>query len=545
MRLFSILCFILLGFSMQAQLLDSKPSNFTRADSLRGSLRPERSHFDVLKYNLDISLDIKNKSIRGFNEITAKVLYEQRFMQLDLFKNMQIDSVIYQGRTLAYEREGNAFFIDFEKKLPAKKQIVFSVYYSGKPKVAVNAPWDGGFIFSKDKNGNPWVSVAVQGTGASLWYPNKDHLSDEPESARIHVSVPNGLMNVSNGRLLGKKAISPDLTRWSWEVKNPINNYNIILNVGDYTLIKDEHKGLDLHYYVLSYNEDKARQHFKEVKPMMDCFYEKFGAYPFIEDSYKLVETPYLGMEHQSAVAYGNQFNNGYLGRDLSGTGVGLKWDFITIHESAHEWFGNSISASDIADLWIHEAFTTYAESIYVECRWGKEDALKYLYGIRANIKNQSPIIGTYGVNHEGSADMYYKGANMLNTLRSIIGDDKEWWTLLKAFSLNFKHQVTNTQEVVDFFEVHTSVEVSPIFLQYLNYPDLPELQIKEKQGKLFGRWVADVPNFSMPIRLGNQQKNKVFDLNTQWQTIDFDLSLDEIGYPRAEYYIRFKRIKK
>lgn len=532
--------FILLGitFAGHSQVLSHKQGKYTKADSLRGSLRPERTNFDVLKYDLRVKVNPEKQFISGVNKITLKVLKPAQRLQLDLFENMKVDSIVFKNKSLRYTREFNAVFIDFPFPLDGNKNINIDFYYSGNPIVAKNAPWDGGFIFSKDKNGKPWVSVAVQGTGASLWYPNKDHLSDEPEEAEIHVAVPNGLMNVSNGRFTGKKELNDGYTQWSWKVKNPINNYNIILNIGDYVHIHDTHKDLDLDYYVLSYNEEKARKQFEEVKPMMDCFYEKFGAYPFVEDSYKLVETPYLGMEHQSAVAYGNGFENGYLGRDLSGTGVGLKWDFITIHESAHEWFGNSITAADIADMWIHESFTSYAESVYVECRWGKEDALTYLFGLRRSIGNQSPIIGDYGVNSEGSGDMYYKGANMLNTIRSVINNDKKWWALLKDFSLTYKHQIIDTPTVINFFEQRTKAHLSPIFDQYLKYARLPELQLKEENNKVYARWKTDVDNFDMPLRFTVDGKEILVNPTTEWKKMPFKKSLEDVKINLRDYYI-------
>src|SRR5690606_32974746 len=326
-------------------------------------------------------------------------------------------------------------------------------YYSGNPKVAKNAPWDGGFVFKKDDNGKPWVGVAVQGTGASLWYLVKDHESDAPDNgASIKVAVPNGLMNVSNGRFKGSEDLKNGYTRWDWEVKNPINNYDITVNIADYVHIHDNYKGLDLDYYVLSYNKEKAEEQFKQVKPMMECFQTKFGEYPFKEDGYKLVETPYLGMEHQSAVAYGNNYKMGYRGGDLSYTGVGLTFDYIIIHETGHEWFGNSITSKDIADMWIHESFTTYSETVYLECKLGYDKAMQYVYGQRMGVRNDKPVIGIFGVNREGSGDMYYKGALMLNTIRHIVNDDDKWWAMLLKYSETYKKQVIEGQDVINFF---------------------------------------------------------------------------------------------
>ncbi|PZD77255.1 M1 family metallopeptidase [Mesonia sp. K7] len=535
---FFILTCLLISLCGNAQLLDGKRQKYTKADTLRGSLRPERTNFDMLKYNLNLKVEPDKKYISGYNKITFEVLESGKKMQLDLFENMQIDSIIYKNDALKYTREANAVFIHFPKELKKGKKESLTFYYSGNPTIARTPPWDGGFIFTKDKNNKDWVSVAVQGTGASLWYPNKDHQSDEPEEAEIHIAAPNGLMNVSNGRLTGKKDLKNGFTQWSWKVTNTINNYNIIINIGDYVHIEDEYKDLDLDYYVLSYNKEKAIKHFAEVKPMMDCFYEKFGTYPFEEDSFKLVETPYLGMEHQSAVAYGNQYVNGYLGNDLSKTGVGLRWDFITIHESAHEWFGNSITASDIADMWIHEGFTSYAEAVYIECRWGKEDALTYLYGLRNSIGNQEPIIGDYGVNSEGSADMYHKGANMINTIRSVINDDEKWWKLLKDFSLTFKHQITTSEEVIAFFEENTKENLTPIFKQYLYFSKLPELEIKKEDNVVYYRWKANAENFNMPLNvLINGKETRIFP-TPDWKSFDNGIDKKNIKVNEREFYI-------
>lgn len=433
------------SFIIFCSLSFSQVRPYTEADSLRGSLRAERA-YEVLKYHLQVRLDPEERFISGFNTISFKAEEDLPLMQIDLFENMKVDSIIHKNKPLKYERRHNAVFVTLEQ--PLKKETVDSVrfYYSGNPHVARNAPWDGGFVFTKDEDGNHWIAVAVQGTGASLWYPNKDHQTAEPKEVLIEAEVPNGLMNVSNGRFVGKKDMGDGYTRWSWKVNNPINNYNIVLNIANYAHFSDTyksmgHQDLDLDYYVLPYNLEKAKKHFEEVKPMMDCFYEKFGEYPFVEDGFKMVETPYLGMEHQSAVAYGNQYMKGYLGRDLSGTGVGLEWDYIIIHESGHEWYGNSITTQDIADMWVHEGFTSYTEGVYVECRWGKEKGLEYLKGLRRGISNRAPLIGDYGVNRRGSGDMYSKGSNLLNTIRSIYNDDDLWWKTLKNYTETYKHQ--------------------------------------------------------------------------------------------------------
>ena len=505
MKKILVLSFIIFNF----QLLSAQETT-TRKDSLQGGLRPERTCFDVLHYDLNIKVNPEEKSVVGYNNITFKVINTTSKIQLDLFANMQIDSIVFNSKKLNYKREFNAVFIDFPTTLIKGTETQnLTFYYSGKPIIAKNAPWDGGFVFTKDNQGKPWIGVACQGTGASLWYPVKDSQSDEPDfGASIKVAVPNGLMNVSNGRFMGsvplfENGIKNGYTRWDWEVKNPINTYSITVNIGDYVNIHENYKGLDLDYYVLRENETAARMHFEEVKPMMDCFQSKFGPYPFSDDGYKLVETPYLGMEHQSAVAYGNKYIKGYLGNDRSGTGIGLLFDYIIIHESGHEWFGNSITSKDIADMWIHEGFTCYTENVYVECQYGYEKGQQYVNGCKRNIDNSSPIIGTYGVNKEGSTDMYEKGALFLNTLRHIVNNDEKWWKILLKYSETFRHKIINTETVVSFFNTETGMNLTPVFNQYLRHKNIPELLVSmDKKRHLVLKWKTDEPNFVMPVEV-------------------------------------------
>lgn len=494
---------------------------FTRRDSLHGGLRVERTAYDVLRYDLNIAIDPEKKSIAGYNDITFKVVENTNKIQIDLFENMLVDSIILGNKKLHYKREFDAVFVDFETALLKNSQQKLRFYYSGNPIIAKNAPWDGGFVFATDKNNKPWIAVAVQGTGASLWFPVKDSQTDEPDhGATIKVAVPNGLMNVSNGRFKGSEDLKNGYTRWDWEVKNPINNYDMTVNIADYAHIHDHYKGLDLDYYVLSYNKDKAIKHFEEVKPMMDCFQSKFGTYPFVEDGYKLVETPYLGMEHQSAVAYGNKYQMGYLGSDPSGTGNGLLFDFITIHESGHEWFGNSITSKDVADMWIHESFTCYTETVFLECQFGVEKANAYINGLKKNVANDKPIIGQYGVNNEGSGDMYYKGALMLHTIRNIINDDQKWWKLLLDFSNNFRHQIIDTKAVIDFFNTETGIYLTPVFNQYLRHDTIPTLEIRKVKNKFEYRWKTTEPNFEMPVEITAANKTVRLKATNKWQTV-------------------------
>jgi len=519
MKKISIITFLFLANYVSAQ-------NFTRKDSLQGGFSFERMCFDVQRYDLNITLNPDERSIVGYNDITFKAIKPSNTIQLDLFENMQVDSIVFEHKRLPSKREFGAVFITFDKTLPvddSHKKLRF--YYSGKPIVAKNAPWDGGFVFDKDTNGKPWIGVAVQGTGASLWYPVKDSQSDEPDlGASIKVAVPNGLMNVSNGRFIRSEELKNGYTSWLWEVTNPINTYNITVNIGDYVHIHDKHKDLDLDYYVIRGNEEKAKNHFEEVKPMMDCFQSKFGNYPFAEDGYKLIETPYLGMEHQSAVSYGNKYRKGYLGGDSSGTGIGMLFDYIVIHETGHEWFGNSITSRDIADMWIHEGFTTYSETVFVECLYGYDKAMEYINGQKNLVENKKKIIGSYGVNDEGPTDKYYKGSLLLNTLRHIINDDAKWWSIILKFAENYRHQIIDTKIVVDFFNAESKMNLNPIFNQYLNHKNIPVLEFKQNEKDFFYRWKTDVPSFEMPVDVVfNQNKIRLFPTN-DWKKLAFKI---------------------
>ena len=512
----------------------------TRKDTLQGGLRPERTCFDVLQYDLNIKINPDDKSIVGYNGITFKVVNNTSKIQLDLFENMQIDSIIFNTKKLKYVREFNAVFIDFPEVLNANLNQSILFYYSGRPIIAKRAPWDGGFVFTKDKQGKPWIGVACQGTGASLWYPVKDSQSDEPDyGATIKVAVPNGLMDVSNGRFMGSEDLKDGYTRWDWEVKNPINTYSINVNIADYAHIHENYKGLDLDYYVLSENEAKARIHFEEVKPMMDCFQTKFGTYPFANDGYKLVETPYLGMEHQSAVAYGNKYLKGYLGNDRSRTGIGLLFDYITIHESGHEWFGNSVTAKDSADMWIHEGFTTYSESVYVECQYGYDKGQQYINGLKSNVDNDRPIIGPYGVNKEGSGDMYDKGALLLNTLRHIIDSDEKWWKMILKYSETFRKKIIDTETVVTFFNTESGLNLTAIFDQYLRHAAIPVLEIKVKKGRFQYRWKADENQFAMPVVVKIKGKRARIIPTTSWITSKFKVkSIKDVEVMTNDFFI-------
>ena len=520
-------CFLLsiLFFLMppsKAQLLQKK-SEFSRADSLRGSITTERAWWDVTFYDLHLTIHPGDSTINGYNHMTYRVTDSPRQMQIDLQQPLQIDRIQQAGENLSYSRKKDAFFLDIPDTLNIDSLYTLSVYYSGKPKVAENAPWDGGFVWAQDSLGNPWIATANQGLGASVWWPNKDHQSAEPDSMDISITVPKPLVNVSNGRLKNKTD-HQDMTTYTWHVDNPINNYNVAINTGNYVNFKETFDGakgeLDLSYWVLEQDLEKAKEQFKQVKPMMRCFEEWFGPYPFYEDSFKLVQTPHLGMEHQSAVAYGNNFENGYKGTDLSGTGWGMKWDFIIIHEAAHEWWGNSITTNDIADMWVHEGFTSYSDSIYVECRFGREAGAEYTRGLRDRIKNERPITGKYGLNDEGSGDMYYKGNNMLHTIRQIVDNDSTWKSILRGLQQTFRHQTVDASEVERYIIRHSGKDLDDLFDQYLHYTDIPVLQYYIENDYMYYRWKADIPHFNMPLKvmLDDEGYSFIYPTSTRWK---------------------------
>lgn len=505
MLFIGLLCCVFGG--AHAQLLD-EPKTFSRADSLRGQLTPLRTCYDIDYYHLDVRVDPDRQYISGSNLFRFTATADFAALQFDLFENLTVEKVVYHGETLPVKREFNAVFIQFPEPIAAGQVDSFTVHYSGRPIQAKKAPWDGGFVFKTDANGNHWIATACQGLGASAWWPNKDHLTDEVDSMLISVRVPNGLINVSNGRLRSRVDMNDGYTRFDWFVSNPINNYNVALNIGDYVHLTDTFRGekgvLDLDYWVLRKNEAKARTHFREnVKPMLRAFEYWFGPYPFYSDGYKLVETPYLGMEHQSAIAYGNKYENGYLGVDGSGTGWGMKWDFIIVHESGHEWFGNNITASDLADMWIHESFTNYSEALYIEYHYGKRASREYLFGNRSSIQNNTPIIGQYGVNNEGSADMYNKGGVLLNMVRTIIDNDERWRQILRGLNQQFHHRTVTYTDIVSYISEKAGKDLSKVFAQYVRHPNIPTLAFRfDKDGAVSCHWIADVAGFDMPVRI-------------------------------------------
>ncbi|MBO9572420.1 MAG: M1 family metallopeptidase [Chitinophagaceae bacterium] len=514
-------------------------AQFTSQDTLRGTITPERAWWDAVRYDITVKPDFKTKTITGKNIITCKALADGNRMQIDMQQPMKITSALCEKKPLNFTRNGNVFYLDFPRTIKKDQTIKIDIDFEGKPREAVNPPWDGGWIWKKDKAGNPWMSVACQLLGASVWYPCKDHQSDEPESASLTILVSDSLIGVGNGRLIDKKPGS-----YTWEVTNPINNYTIIPYIGKYVNWTEEYNGekgkLDLSYWVLQQDEEKAKKQFQQVPGMLKCFEHWFGPYPFYEDSYKLVESPHLGMEHQSAVAYGNGFENGYLGKDLSGSGWGKKWDYIIIHESGHEWFANNITTKDAADMWVHEGFTTYSEVVFTECQSGKEAADEYCRGLRNNIDNDIPIIGHYGVNKEGSGDMYFKGANMIHTIRQIFNDDDKFREMLRSMNKDFYHQTVTTQQIEKYISDHAGSDLSKIFDQYLRTTKIPTLEYKYNNDTLSYRWTNCIEGFNMPIKVVGSGSSVWIYPETEWKSTGVKNGAN--FKPDPNFYVNSKR---
>jgi aminopeptidase N len=493
-------------------LAQGQQPEFTRADTLRGSITPERAWWDLNYYHLSVEIYPETKSIVGSNSILYTVEKPHQVLQIDLQEPLKITAVRQDGKALEVKREGAAHFITLIKNQEPGKVEELIIQYEGTPKEAERPPWDGGITWTKDENGNHFIASSNQGIGSSVWWPSKDHPADEVDSMLISVKVPKGLMNVSNGRLR-KVEEQEDSSTYHWFVSNPINDYGVNINIGDYVHFGEKYEGekgsLDMDYYVLSYNLEKAKDQFKDAVRMMEAFEHWFGPYPFYEDSYKLVEAPYLGMEHQSSITYGNNFENGYLGSDLSETGWGMKFDFIIIHESGHEWFANNITYKDIADMWIHESFTNYSESLFLDYHYGKEAGQEYVRGTRSKIQNKLPIIGRYSVHHRGASDMYYKGGNILNTLREIIQDDEKWRGILRGLNQEFYHQTVTSSQVENYISNQTGLDLSAFFDQYLRNSSLPVLEYYFYDDYILRyRWTNCIPNFDMPVDLllGNER---------------------------------------
>lgn len=517
---------------------------YTHTDTLKGAVSEYRCWWDIMHYDLHVSFNNADSSLKGFNKITYKVVATNTKLQLDLMTPMVLDSVVIDSKSCRIQRDGNAHFIeigDAQKKNQVKSLIA---YFHGKPRVAKLPPWEGGVIWSHDVKGNPWISIACQGMAAQVWFPNKDHMYDEVDSASIYITGPKDLVSVANGRLKSSKVNPNETETYFWKVLNPINNYNIIPYIGKYINFTDTIRGekgvLDLSYWVLEGNESRARKQFQQAKSMLHCFEHWFGPYPFYEDSYKLVEAPFLGMEHQSDIAYGNDFMNGYKGRDLSLTGWGLKWDFIIVHESGHEWFGNSITAKDVADNWIHESFTAYAENLYTEYLYGKKAGAEYVIGTRKAITNDKPIISDYNVNAGGSIDLYYKGANMLHAMRQIVDNDSLWREMLRDLNRTFYHQTVTTKQIEIYMSAYLRLDLQKIFDQYLRTIKVPELEYKIVKDKLVYRWSNCVKGFNMPVKVNSSQKEFILKPSDKWQSLSFDDTFINVD---INYYVTTKKL--
>jgi aminopeptidase N len=517
----------------------------TKDDLLRGGYGPYRANNDLLFYHLKLRVDPEKKTIAGTNVVRFRMLEAGQKIQIELTPELTLSSITFEGKALTYTREERTLFVEFPRLLKRGEVNEVVVAYSGQP---VTQGRFGCFSFDKDKEGKPWITTACEGEGASVWWPNKDQWRDEPQDGmEIDVAVPNGLMDVSNGRFVGSKDLGDGYTEWQWRVHYPINNYDVALNIGEYQhwdgvhVNKDSGEKTTLDYYALPEDLVKAKAQFAQVSEMLDAYEHYFGEYPFDEDGYKLIEVPYAGMEHQTAVAYGNHFENGYYGRDWTGVGISPKFDFIIIHESGHEWFGNSITAAERSDMWIHEGWTTYMEGLYVEYRWGKADGIKYLNGLKPKIRNRQSIITERSTNTEPTEDQYFKGALMLNTLRSVIDDDATWFADIHDFYQEFKYKTIMTEDVVAWWNKRTGMELTPFFDEYLRHAALPVLDLRfdRMKGTVAYRWNAEDRGFAMPIKIGERDHLMlVKPVTTEWQTMPWTKDPDTLDVPMDLYYM-------
>ena len=539
-----ILLFIALNQTYAQGIFDDKLPT-SRQDTLRGSITPERAWWDLTYYHLDIKVEPDKKYISGSNTVGYKVLESNKVMQIDLQKPMNITSITSKNKELKFTREGNAYFIELRKKQKKGDVNYIKINYEGFPKEAIRAPWDGGLSWKKDENDNHFIATSCQGLGASVWWPNKDHMYDEVDSMLISVNVPKNLTNVSNGRLKKITELDDDTRTFDWFVTNPINNYGVNINIGDYVNFSEVYKGekgdLDIDNYVLSYNLEKAKEQFKQVPMMIEAFEHWFGPYPFYEDSFKMVEVPYLGMEHQSSITYGNKFQNGYLGRDLSGSGWGLKFDYIIIHEGGHEWFANNITYKDVADMWVHEGFTCYSENLYVDYFFGKEASAEYVIGTRRGISNKKPIIGEYDVNREGSSDMYSKGANLLHTIRQLANNDELWRQTLRGLNEEFYHSTVTTKEIEEYISNSIGMDLSKVFDQYLRDYRIPMFEYEINNGVLSYRWNDVIEGFDMPIEVKIDGETKLLQPTNKFQKMKIKNLFINID---NDYYVYSKDLK-
>ncbi len=519
---------------------------YTEDDYIRGSITKERAWWDVQHYNLKFKIFPNKKFISGSNTITYTVLSSKDRMQIDLQPPMQITKIKQNQTLLQFSRKGNTYYIDFNKKQKKGTTQEITIYFEGNPPISEQPPWDAGFTWKKDILNNHFIATSCQGEGASVWWPCKDHMYDEPEKgATISLTIPKDLIGVSNGRLTAIDTLNSFSKTFVWNVTNPINNYGINANIGKYVLFSETYNGekgaLDCQYYVLEENLEKAKKQFKQVQKVLKAFEHWFGPYPFYEDSYKLVEVPYLGMEHQSSVTYGNQFKNGYLGHDLSNTGWGLKFDYIIVHETGHEWFANNITYKDIADMWVHESFTTYSEALYLEYYFGKKAANEYVIGLRKNIKNEEPIIGTYHVNEQGSTDIYYKGANIIHTLRQVIDNDDKFRAILRGLNQEFYHQTVTTKQIEKYISKKSNINFSSFFDVYLRTSKVPILEYKIKENGIKYRWKNSENNLKVPIKVYYNQTEKWIKPSILWKTLKIE-NTDSFSL-NTNFYIKLERV--
>ena len=521
---------------------------FTLADELRGSITPQRAWWDLQHYSIEVDVFAQTKSLSGTNTITYTVLSPNSTMQIDLQKPMKMDLVTQNGEKIEIESIGNAHFLDLKQtqEIGAKNKV--TIHFSGIPREALNAPWDGGLVWSKDSNGIDFIASANQGIGASVWWPVKDHPQDEPDKGvDLFITTPKDLVGVGNGRLI-EEIENIDTKTWHWQVVNPINSYGVNINVGDYVNFSETYNGLkgklDLSYWVLRDNLEIAKEQFKQAPLMLEAFEYWFGPYPFYEDSFKLVEAPYLGMEHQSSVTYGNKYKNGYLGRDLSGTGWGLEFDFIIIHEAGHEWFANNITNKDVADMWIHEGFTAYSENLYLNYHFGEKAASEYVIGTKRSIQNDTPLIGTYNRNNRGSNDMYYKGANILHTLRQLIADDQKWRAILQGLNKDFYHQTVTSHQVETYISEKSGIHLTQFWEQYLRTTMIPNLQYTIQQNQLRYRYTDIIKGFAMPVQVKINGVLNWIQPTSAWKTLENNGKIKTLGV-QQDFLINSSLIEK
>ena len=514
----------------------------TRADILRGEYGPYRANNDLLSYHLDIRVDPAKHFLSGRNTIRFRMLKNDTRIQIDLYAYLNVDKILLGSRPLKFTRELNAVFIDFPQTLRAGREYAIDFYYSGMPEPIARF---GCITFRKDAAGRDWITTACEDAGASYWWPNKDQWRDEVENMQISVAVPNTLMDVSNGTLAGKTDLHDGYTRWDWMVHYPINGYDVALNIGAYEHFSDRLGDLPLDYYVMPEDLESAKAQFAQAKQMLQAFEHYFGEYPFQKDGYKLVQVPYSGMEHQSAVAYGNHFVNSYYpARDWNGVQISPRFDFIIIHESAHEWFGNSVTAADVSDMWIHEGWATYLECLYVEYMYGHADYLRYVNAEKDKVRNIEPIVTMRGIHREPPQDQYFKGALFLNTLRSVIDDDRKWFALIHDFYQRFKYRTILTEDVIQFFNQQTGKNLTPIFDEYLRHADVPTLELKfdEAAHAVAYRWRAGEKDFAMPVSVGNPAAWQLVQPTAEWQTMPLTVSRNDFEVATDLYYVYVER---